>query len=193
MAAKDAGADYLFNILRPNYNQVDGTPVLMFSNRKFWVEPADIKYSQDKAREGENYSICGNRSTFQPGDIIQPVNTNEIPTVTVASAPQEQEFVGVKTVRIGQIINNGSPVYTNIYFDYLIAFNAGGSDFNDITASLNSPVRKIIMYSRPNIIESMIFQDTTPGGIGSNDLWDIALVDYRFNITILHLKKPDRV
>jgi hypothetical protein len=187
MTAKDAAGDYSWTIGRPNYNQVDNTPTIIATNRLFFVEPTNDKVAIDKSRDGELYIVVGDVTSYQAGDLLYLPNSNDIPNVTIISNPFEQEQLAVKANKLGSIMDGGQPIYTNIYFDFLITSSAGGNNDPEITTSLNKPSRKVIMYLRPGIVEGMNFTDD------QGNIWQISLVDYRFNTVILTLEEINRV
>lgn len=189
VTAKLAGSDYAFTISRPNYTIVNNTPVVVNRNVKFYLEPTQQNLTQDKLPGVEYFSITGNSSLFQPGDIISGVSA--LPTLTVVSMPDEQEFLGVKTSKIGKFFNMGEDVYTNVYFDYMSANTDGNQEFINLDPSLSIPRRKIILFSREGLIEGMNFQDLTPDQ-GSSDIWKISEIDYRQKIVIVYLNNPNR-
>lgn len=189
ITANLAGSDYGFTVSRPVYTQVDNTPVVVNTNVKLYLEPAQQNASQDKLPGVEYYSVTGNSNLFKPGDIFSGVPA--LPVMTVVSMPDEQEFLAVKLSKIGRFFNQGTNLYTNVYFDYMSANTDGNSEFLNIDASLPVPKRKIVLYARSGITEGMSFQDLTVGQ-GSNDISHVGLVDYRNNIMIVYFNDPNR-
>lgn len=189
ITANLAGSDYKFTIGRPNYDQVDNTPTLINSNVKLYLEATQQNLTQDKLPGVEYYTVTGNSNLFQPGDVISGVPA--LPIVTVTSMPDEQEFLAVKTPKIGKFFNMGDDLYTSVYFDYMSSNTDGNSEFLELDTSLSVPRKKIILYTRSGITEGMAFQDLTPGQ-GSNDISHVGLVDYRDNIIIVYFNNSNR-
>lgn len=189
LAAKYAGGDYSWSIGRPNYTAVDNTPTVLYTNRKFFAEPVNPSLTQDKLSNIELFTICGDASTFNQGDILNP-NSADIPILTVVSRPEEQEFLAFKSPKIGEISNSGTTIYTYVYFDYLEANTLNFDSYRGINVSANEPFRRVVIYSRKNIYEGMIFKEL-PNNSTEVHEWQITLVDNRYNLIILHLKKPD--
>jgi len=189
ITANLAGSDYKFTVSRPDYTVVDNTPTVINTNVKFYLEATQQNLTQDKLPGVEFYSITGNSNLFKSGDIISGVS--DLPTITVVTVPDEQEFLGVKTPKIGKFFNMGDDLYTNVYFDYMSANTDGNQEFLNLDPSFSIPRRKIIIYTRANIREGINFQDLTPNQ-GANTKWKVSEVDYRDQIVIVYLNNPDR-
>lgn len=61
----------VFDILRPNYGQVDNTPSIIHSGVKLRLDPNTSIFSEPKLREVDWYEIFGDRSLLKSGDIIR--------------------------------------------------------------------------------------------------------------------------
>lgn len=180
-----AGGNYTYNILRPDYTQVDNSGTIVGSGC-FFVEPSKDNFSEDRLGQVEFFSICGDAYLFQKGDILL-CSADDIPPVTVIQRPDSQEFMAFETSKRGYV-KDVDNIFTNMYFDYNEAFRPGGEDFTEDLTSYSSPKRQAVMYIRSGIKEGMVFHDTTSGV-----LWKINLVDNRTFITVLHLSEPNRV
>lgn len=187
ITANLAGSDYTFTIGRPNYAIVNNTPVIVNKAAKFFLEPTQQNETQDKLPGVEYYTVTANSDLFQPGDIISGVSA--LPTVTVVSMPDEQEFLAVKTPRLGSFIDMGADVYTNVYFDYMSANTDGNPEFIQLETGQSVPRRKIIIWDRgpTTILEGSTFYDYESGY-----KWHVALTDVRSRIMIVYLNSPNR-
>lgn len=194
--AKYAGGDYNWNASTINYGSYDGsapvdnTPSLLISGIKLHVEPLNDALAQDKFREAEYWGITGDIANLTPGSILQLVVGSDFPTLTMLQASEELQYEAIKTPKIGQILDAQEIVYAPIYFDYSISILPGNSEYK-LNPSLNESIKKVIMFSRPNITEGMIFQDLTPGGAKTR--WRIGLVEYGYSLCILHINMNDRI
>lgn len=190
--AKLAGGDYYWNIYAPTYSQVDNTwGAATFIGRKFHAEPTDARLSNDEFRDLELFVVCGDSQTFSAGNILQETTSTDFPVMTVLQNPEMHEVLAMKTSKTGKITDGADDIFINLSFEFTIAFNAGKDEYSHIPTSFNLPIRKAVLYKRSGVTEGMTFWDLTPGQ-GVQDNWRITLVDYRENIMILHLDRPDR-
>lgn len=179
-----AGANYSYTISRPPYTTGSNTGTVVATGASLFVEPAGPNWAQDKIPDAEFYSVCGDHSLFQSGDLID--SNADIPLVTVFSDADSQEFLAIKTDKLCTI-DNIELSYENLRFDYMNSTSAGPQEFfNDLT-SLNEATRRVVMYAIPNLPESMSFTDLTGGW-----RWSISKIDYKFSLMELFLEKPNR-
>lgn len=179
-----AGANYNWTAIRPPYTVGDNSGNIVASGFSLFCEAAGPNWAQDKIPDAEFYSVCGDHSLFQSGDILD--SGADIPLVTVFSDADSQEFLAIKTDKTCTI-DNLELSYENLAFDYMNSTSAGPNEYyNDLT-SFNEATRRVLMYGIPNLPEGMSFTDLTGGW-----KWSIAKIDYKFSVMELFLEKPNR-
>lgn len=179
-----AGADYSWDVIRPPYSTGDNSGVTVASGISLFCEPAGPNWAQDKIPDAEFYSVCGDHSLFQSGDILD--SGADIPLVTVFSDADSQEFLAIKTDKTCTIKDIGRQ-WSNLRFDYMNSTSAGPDEFRDDNTALNNPVRRIIMYAVPGITEGMKLFDDSTGMI-----WDISRIDTKFSLMTVFLDQVNR-
>lgn len=179
------GADYSFTVGRPAYAPGSNTPVVIGTGA-FHIEPAGPNWAVDKIPDVEFFEVCGDPSSFQEGDQIW--GGAQTPRVTVFSKIDGQEFLAIKTDKPCHIDDMGQSLWLNLYFDYMNSTSAGPDEFTNDPTALNNPVRRIVMYDIPEVIEGMKFWDDQIDWV-----WDIAKIDRKFNIMTIFLDNPNRV
>lgn len=184
MAGVIAGADYSYSVTRPPYTTGSNTGTVVATGASFFVEPAGPNWAQDKIPDAEFYSVCGDHSLFQSGDILD--SGADIPLVTVFSDADSQEFLAIKTDKTCTIKDIGRQ-WQFLKFDYMNSTSAGPDEYRDDNTALNNPVRRIIMYGIPEITEGMKLFDDSTGMI-----WDISRVDFKFSLMTIFLDMVNR-
>lgn len=197
LAAKYAGGDYHWDVFTIAYGSytgaapIDNTPSLFTSGIKLHLEPINDALAQDKFREAEYWGLTGDLANFSVGDLLRLSSSGtDFPTMTVLQCSEELQYLTFKTPKVGQILDATSIVYAPVYFDYSISILPGNAEYR-LNTSLDESIKKVVMFSRPNVVEGMIFQDLTAGGAKTR--WRIGLVEYRDSMMVLHLNFNDRV
>jgi len=187
-AARIAGGSYTFTITRPNYSALDSSTIRGVAAGQFYIEPSNGLLSEDRIPGVNYYIITGNRNLFQSGDVITCSST-DIPTVTVAQDPDEQEPLAIKTPKTCTLNRNGTNTFLNVPFDYI---NVGGykgtADIGpNIPQALETMDRQIVIYTRPNLREDDTFVDnatTVP--------YSVIKIDYVGALALLTLASPSQ-
>ena len=181
-----AGANYSYTISRPPYTTGSNTGTVVATGAKLFVEPAGPNWAQDKIPDAEFYSVCGDHSLFQSGDLID--SGADIPLVTVFSDADSQEFLAIKTDKTCTLEDSSIELsYQNLKFDYMNSTSAGPDEFYQDQTSLNVAVRRVIMYGIPNLPEGMSLIDHETGW-----RWSVSKIDYKASLMTLFLDKPNR-
>lgn len=186
-------------IYRPSYSTVANTETLVAST-KIKVEVSQARLSQSPYTSVTYYTIFGNRSLFQAGDIIVPTESGSTtPPVTVVSYSPIEECMGVAMSRVGKIAYtsgsiSSSNMYTNVRFDWVgpgFPLSPGLDYLNDI---LTVPSKKAVLYTRTNLQAQNNTAEMSGLRLiesdGINEIrWIIRVVDVVNNLTILTLSQ----
>ncbi len=178
-----AAGDYTMTVIRPPYTEGSNAGTVVASGA-IQCEPSGPNWAQDKIPDAEFYTVCGDPSLFQSGDVLD--SGANIPVVTVFSDADGQEFLAMKTDKTCRIEDIGRS-WSDLKFDYMNSTSGGPDEYYTEQTSLNNPVRRVIMYGVPGITEAMKFVDEDSGWI-----WDIAKVDYKFSLLVLYLDQSNR-
>lgn len=149
--AKESGQ--LYNILRPNYGQVDNSPATVYTNKMYRVEPSQDRFGEPKFKNVDFYSIFGDRALIQPGDILQQVDEDGTARyVTVLHFGTLQEAIGIRTGSIAKITEDtGTDVYTSVYYDSIGVSFPGSALEEAMAGSLKIPNKRFCLFKRDNI------------------------------------------
>ena len=190
-----------FNIYRPDYTSADNEPELVYENVKYLVSPSTGKYSEPKYRDVDWYTIAGDRSLPQPGDIfIKSVEDGgQTPVITYVTLFDNKAFVGFRTSRKGKLTNTKSEtIYDNVYFDFLGIGFPGSSVNKKLEDSLRIPSTRVIIWNRDGVfryrtqlIETDSTQYITKDGGAPTQFqrrWEISEIDHTGNFMILTLQ-----
>lgn len=143
-----------FNIYRPPYGLTVNQGPSFVGTIPLSVKPGGNRYAIPQIAGVNYFTITGDRSYFQPGDVIQPVNPNStIPSITVLNYDVGLPCIGFRTSRLCTMtLDIDTSVYTNIYFDYIAMTTATHGLIEDLSGALNISHKKGVMYARPNIL-----------------------------------------
>lgn len=175
-----------FNIVRPNYGQVDNTPALIGTiNAK--VEKTTIKLAQPATANMDGYAVFGNRALFVPGDILIPTQANSsTPAVTILSYSDGEECVSVRTSRVGKIstdvTNASKDIYTNVYYDWVGQGFTFPPNYESLEGALNRTTKRVMLWTRTNIQQQNSVRDVQGLHFVETDgtepvYWTVKLVD----------------
>lgn len=148
------------NVYRPPLGvTVDQTPALVLPNVQIKVEKGRSDLAQPGIHNIEYYSIFGDYTQIQAGDILVPEDpTSNTPDVTFISKSPGEEAKGVRTSRTCNLITNFSPadgstntIYSNVRFEFLPT-GFPSNQFADLVLGRGSvPTISAIIYSLPNM------------------------------------------
>ena len=183
--AKMAGGDYLFNIVRPHYEQMDASGVIVSSNVLAFIEPAGDAPSTDRVPGLTYFTIASNSDLFQIGDYFL-TSSPDIPDITVSDKSDEQEWLGIRTERFGVISDGPVTLYTTVKFSYISNGSAGNSFFFD--QSLEKLYKKVAVWRRSGLLPGQTFTDTFTG-----EIFNIGLIEEYNRVQIIYLTGQNRV
>lgn len=143
-----------FNIYRPPYGTTLNQGPSFVGTIPLSVKPGGARYAIPDMAGVNYFTITGNRSAMQIGDVLQPVSPlSSIPTLTVLNMDDELPCIGFRTSRLCTVtLDLDTEVYTNIYFDFLSQTTATRGLIEDLSGALNISHKKIVMYSRTSIL-----------------------------------------
>lgn len=144
----------IWNVYRPDYTAMDQTPTLIQSNVRFRCDPAGYKFAEPQFLGVSYYDVFGPESILLPGDILKRSSSDGMtPAITVAHFMPVKAITGVRTSRIGKIMNStgDTPVYTSVYFDFLGIGFPGSSINRNLEESLRIPSTRAVLYPRKGI------------------------------------------
>lgn len=184
------------NILRPNYAVEDNLPVSHLSNTKIKMEPvAGAKLAHATFPNVALYTIFGDRSKFQTGDIIQPNGSGSTtPPVTVLSYSPLEECIGFSTSRLGRLCSDlNTDLFLNVYFDWVSAGFPASTLPENLAGALGIPSKKAVLFSRPGFLPQNL-QDSHGYRLvevdGTREVrWVIKLIDVIGSLTQLTLEE----
>lgn len=185
-------------ILRPNYTIQDNTPVFL-NNIKLKAEKATaVSLVMPRFTNGEYFALFGDRSKFQPGDLIFPQDgTSSTPKMTVIQYSPLEEAIAIRTSRICKLTRAiDDPIYENVYFDWIGQGYPGSSYGEQLAGALGIPTKKAILYTREGIQPQNNTYDIqgirlieTDGDVQIR--WKVKLVDQIGNLTQLTVEPDD--
>jgi len=194
-----AGVD--FDIYRPNYNQIDNTPVLVYPSQKYLMNPASPMYSEPKYRDVEWYDIAGDRNIVLPGDLfIKSVPDGGMtPIVTMGTVMDNKNFTGYRTNRTCDILNSTNDIiYQNVYFEFIDIGYPGSSINKNLENSLRIPNNRLVIFNRDGIFRyrtQIVETDSTQsiskdGGtpIQFQRKWMVEEIDHTGNFMVLTVR-----
>lgn len=137
-----------FNIYRPNFLNVDQTPAFV-NTIMLSVKPGGHRQAIPYIPGINYFTVTGDRSKFQPGDILIPVDpTSSIPPLTLLNYSTSQPAIGFITSRLCNIdLNLGNHIYTNVRFDF-IAFTTNNQGAINFSPQDRVMTKQIAMWSR---------------------------------------------
>jgi hypothetical protein len=157
LVATMSGQNY--SVWRPNYTQQDQTPVLIQSDILLKVETAGTRFADPRYPIIQYYSVFGDRALFQPGDILktnEARTTSTTPPVTVIQYSPVEECMAVRTSRVADIgISTGNIIAHNVYYDFEYVSEAQTGFQGSFSGSFDRPIRKICMFTRPQLLEQL--------------------------------------
>lgn len=190
-----------WDIMRPDYAQVDNTPSLILSGQRYRCDPTGPRFAEPNFSGSHFYDIFGDRSPLLPGDILMPsvADGNRVP-ITILNYFPTKAMTGIRTDKLGDIIKeeDGTVLYKNVYFE-IMGISFPGIPLNsNFEETLRIPNTKATIFNRPNIIQTrchLIQHDYTVTVVDANGKtvpftkrWLIDLIDYSGNHMILTLK-----
>lgn len=193
-----------FNIMRPNYNQVDNTPVLVQAGVRFRCDTVTGRFAEPRFEGVGYYDLFGPRNLIQTGDILMRSTPDGMtPPVTVATFMPIKTTTGFRTSRICSIVDSAaeepaSVIYSNVYFDWLGQGFPGTTLNRGLLDSLPVPSQRVVIYARPNITRlrshlvetDLNIQVPQPDGSTRpfQRTWIIDEVDYSAPLLVLTLR-----
>ncbi len=190
-----------FNIYRPDYTSSDNTPVLVYENVKYLVSPSTGKYSEPRFKNVDWYTIAGDRSLPQPGDLfIKSVDDGgQTPVITYGTLFETKAFVGFRTARLGNLTNESDDIiYENVYFDFVGESYPGSSINRKLEDSLRIPSVRVMIWNRAGLFRlrtQLIETDSTQyitkdGGapVQFQRKWQIGEIQRTGNFAMLTLQ-----
>jgi hypothetical protein len=191
-----------FDIWRPDYTQSDNTPVLVAAAQQFRVDPVTGKFAEPRFQGVEYYDIFGPISLVQPGDILMKTTPDSrmTPAVTIEGFYPLKAVTGFRSSRTCNIMNSATdtPVFTNVYFDFMGEGFPGSSINRNLEQSLKIPSTSVVLFRRDNIsrlrmhlFETDIQRTTTlPDGTTQPFIrkWNIEEIDMTGNLMVLTLR-----
>lgn len=188
-----------FDILRPDYTQVDNTPVTVASMITYRMDPNSPNFSEPKLRDLDWYELFGDRTIIQPGDIFRKtVDDGMTPIVTLAHWMPIKAAVGYRTTRLCNITNQiDDPIYTNVYFDFVGISFPGSSVNKKLEDSLRIPSTRVVLHKRDNIfrLRNYLIETDSNAQISIDGAaptqyqrkWKIEEIDYTGSLMVLTL------
>lgn len=193
-----------FNIMRPNYSQVDNTPVMVASGVMFRCDPTTGRFAEPRWEGLMYYDIFGQRRLLQPGDIlVKTVPDSMTPPVTILGYYPLKTTSGFRTARQCTIIDSkaeapNSILYSNVSFDWLGQGFPGSTLNRGLMDSLEIPAQRACMFTRPNITRQrthLVETDlninvTQPDGSVTpyQRTWIVDEIDFTGNLMVLTLR-----
>lgn len=147
------------NIYRPpGGSTVDQSPTLVTSG-SFKIEKSGPILAQPGLYNIEYYSIFGDFTLLNPGDVLIPTDSDSsTPVTTFLSKSPGEEAKSFRTNRLCKLITNYSPesgaeqvVYSNVRFEFLPT-GFPSNQFADLVLGRGvTPTMSVIMYKLPNM------------------------------------------
>ena len=140
----------LCKVGRPNYSQIDGTPIVVSPNIRFRIERSRPDKAQAEFRGLEYYAIFGPTYLLQQGDILTPTQAGTTtPPVTLFSYGPNIQFTAFRSARTGKITDGAlGDIYTSVLFDQVQQGYPGASLESEIKSSLEIPTKTFVIYNR---------------------------------------------
>lgn len=186
----------IFAIGRPDYTQVDNTPVIIVPRIRIKAEKTRGVLAQPEYKGIEHYAVFGLRAAWQAGDLLIPQDSgSDTPTMTIMSESPIEECVAFRSDSTASIINGDiGNVFTNVPYANL-GQGYPGAEFNrEVEASLQIPSKKFVLFARDlassdpaglRDVEGLIFEENN----AEMKRWEISQAEATGHIMVLTCKQ----
>lgn len=190
----------VYDILRPNYSQLDNTPVVVQSGVNLRRDPTGNHFSEAKLKGVQEFEVFCDRHIIMPGDIIQKtVPDGMTKPITISHFLHSQACIAVSTSRVGIITDQKEKiVYQPVYYSFLDISFPGSSINSKLEDSLRIPSNRIVIFNRDQIfrigmqlietdnVNQQIIRDGVP--LQFERKWYIEAIDVSNNLMVLTVR-----
>lgn len=176
---------------RIDYTAADHTYSTLY-NDKYYIQKTGDRWAETQDSDVELFKVTGNRTQLRAGDIIIPNDSyyNTTPVVTILDFGPNKGMKAFKTDRVGNILNGGVLIFSNVRFSLIPNSEYVGSPLQrELRASLGVPTIVAATFKKPldTITRDTAGMSLQTTDFSPNESWQIVEATDYGNLTTMTL------